>query len=468
MYSAAQVDRTTSDWSITLTSANAEILVSAIATRSRLRQLERDDDYFRRMLDLVEAGTVGWRGVRLRSTLDEKRRSVLLSTWERALSAKNCNVNRRMHGVALQRLAMRSLARDGGMVFRTYPGYANEFHFAIRDYEIDHLDHYWNQPRMTGSGTTTLFSIEMDQFNAPVAYHLLHQHPGEVFAYRSGPRYRDRVPADEIIPFLNSFERSGQATGMPLWPSVGNRLNHLRNYDKNELIASRVASAKGGWFEKTTMTGEYSGDGKDSNGNTLVDTSPGQWEELPMGWKAVQNDPTHPVDAYAAFIKGQLRGASAGANLPYNSVANDLEGVNYSSIRAGLLEARDTFKYLQYRLAAELMQPWFEAWLPFAILSRQLPFEMGDIPEILASVTWLGRRWDWVDPLKDTQASVMALNNKLTSHRRIIEESEEDGDIEDVFHEIEQDEAMAKQHKFTLTEPTPAKGNVDKPGISDE
>ena len=65
MFAAAMVSRLTADWPISISSANAEILISAIATRSRLRQLERDDDYMRRMLRLFQNNVIGHQGIQL-------------------------------------------------------------------------------------------------------------------------------------------------------------------------------------------------------------------------------------------------------------------------------------------------------------------------------------------------------------------------------------------------------------------
>jgi lambda family phage portal protein len=453
MYAGAQVTRLNTDWPITLTSANAEILVSAIALRARNRQLERDDDYMRSMLSLLENNVVGHQGIKFLLKLKDKADSYdtdLIKTvrhaWRGYLRRTQCVTSANLSGVAVQRLAVRCLARDGAMLLRIYRGFDNNFGFAVEPIEIDRLDHNWNRP--AGTQNEIQFGIEMDRYHRPVAYHILTRHPGDVFAWRSGPKYRERVPAQDIIP-LWTVERAGQCVGMPLWPSIGNRLNHVHRYEEAELVAARVAAAKGGWFEKDPngpQAAKYEGP-EDNEGNKLSNTEPGMWEELPMGWKAVANNPTHPIDAFAPFMKAQLRGASAGANLPYNMVANDLEGVNYSSIRAGLLEARDSFKYLQILLAGDVMEPWFEAWLPYAVMAGQLPgVGMERVPEVLEALHWYGRRWGWVDPFNDIKADVTAVEMGLTSRRRVIAESVEGGDIEEIFEEQEEDQKLQERH----------------------
>jgi len=454
MYAGAQVTRLNTDWPVSLTSANAEILVSAIALRQRNRQLERDDDYMRNMLWLIENNVVGHRGVKFLLKLkgmddayDAPLVMAVRKAWHRYLRPKHCTISGNLSGVEVQRLAIRALARDGAMPFRIYRGFANEFSFAIEPIEIDRLDHNWNRP--AGLQNEIQFGVEMDRYKAQVAFHMLTRHPGDVFAYRSGPKYRERIPASDIIPFW-TIERAGQFIGMPLWPSIGSRLNMVHKYEEAELVAARVAAAKGGWFKKDPngpQATQYEGP-EDNQGNKLTNTEPGQWEELPVGWDPIQNNPQHPMDAFPHFMKSQLRGASAGSGLPYNSVASDLEGVNYSSIRAGLLDARDGFKFLQEILALKLMEPWFEAWLPYAILSGQLKVGMEQIPEIIESMHWYGRRWGWVDPLNDTRADSMAVECGFTSRRRVIAESVEGGDIEEIFEEQEEDEKLAQHHNL--------------------
>lgn len=473
MYGGAKVSRLTTDWPITITSANAEILVSAIALRSRLRELERDDDYFRQMLFLLENNVVGEHGIMLR--MKSKKKSGKLASklnrkvhkaWKDYFEPANCTVSRNLTGVEVQRLAVRALARDGAILFRKHRSFDNPFGYALEPIEIDRLDHYWSRPA-SGSANEIQFGVEMDRYYAPVAYHILVRHPGDVFAWRADAPgkhyYRERVPADEIIA-LWTIERAGQLIGMPFWPSVATRLHHLRNYEESEAIAARMAANKGGWFKKGGENAEYVGDDEDPNGNKLVNVEPGQWEELPTGWDPVPMDPNHPVEAFPSFVKAQLRGAASGANLPYNSVGNDLEGVNYSSIRAGLLESRDGFRYLQKLVHHKFVKLWFTDWLNYAILSGQIDIPITKVPQVINGTHWQGRRWPWVDPLKDVQADILAVQHGLDSRRNIIAEGGRD--IEDVFEEQEEDEKLEQKHglNFDQDPPEPPKPSNRPPG----
>ena len=65
-----------------------------------------------------------------------------------------------------------------------------------------------------------------------------------------------------------------------------------------------------------------------------------------------------------------------------------------------------------------------------------------------STIEWKPRRWQWVDPMKDTQANVIAVANGFKSRQGII--SEAGGDIEDVLDEIAADYQLAESKGVEL------------------
>src|SRR6185369_9893201 len=124
------------------------------------------------------------------------------------------------------------------ILFRKHRPFNNAFSFALEPIEVDRLDHWWNRPAV-GTANQIKFGMELDQFNAKVAYWILTRHPGEIFSNSSSARYRERVPADEII-YVGTIERAGQTIAMPLWPSIAKRLHNLWGYEESEQIASKA------------------------------------------------------------------------------------------------------------------------------------------------------------------------------------------------------------------------------------
>ena len=58
-------------------------------------------------------------------------------------------------------------------------------------------------------------------------------------------------------------------------------------------------------------------------------------------------------------------------------------------------------------------------------------------------VQWIPPRWDWVDPLKDIQAQVLAMEAGITSRRKVVEAT--GYDVEEVDRENAADAARTKQ-----------------------
>lgn len=221
----------------------------------------------------------------------------------------------------------------------------------------------------------------------------------------------------------------------------------LDGYKEAELVAARTAAAKAGFITKAFPEGmPYA---EDDAGERHVDIEPGVIEELPMGANFTPWDPTHPNQAFGDFIKAVMRTIAGGLGISYTTLSSDLEGVNYSSIRAGLLEEREEWIQLQQWLMSSFHRPFFRRWLEEAILRQEIGLPYAKIDKFLYADTWCGRRWAWVDPEKDIRAALMAVDGGLRSRRRIVAESDA-GDFEDVLAEIAEDNEMAADAKVSL------------------
>jgi hypothetical protein len=138
-------------------------------------------------------------------------------------------------------------------------------------------------------------------------------------------------------------------------------------------------------------------------------------------------------------MKTRLRSIASGLGVTYHGLANDLEGVNFSSIRSGTLEERDAWMVLQNWFAESFMRPVYRGWLLHALTQGRLAFPSGSVLPIqkfdkFAEHTWLGRRWGWVDPLKDIEASRLAIKSGIASPQMIAAQA--GVDVEDVIQAI--------------------------------
>jgi lambda family phage portal protein len=186
---------------------------------------------------------------------------------------------------------------------------------------------------------------------------------------------------------------------------------------------------------------------------------------LPPGYELSKWDPQYPHEAMGTFLKACVRGVACGLGVAYHNLANDLEGVNYSSARIGELDERDSWMAIQNFI----VEHWHDGdlypdWLKLHILIGRLPFQINRM-EKYRSVYWQGRRWAWVDPDKEVTAALKAIDGKIKSRTRTVGEGGDD--IEDVFEEIANEEQLAKEKNIALpvtSTPKPGPQPVNEPG----
>lgn len=435
-YTGAAVSRLTNDWLAPASTADDEIRGNLPRLRARCRELERNNDYVRRFLSGLESNVLGHSGVGLQMKVTENgnrpdviANDLIEKAWREWGKKKNCTVTGQSTWFDVQRLMLRSVARDGDCVLRMV---RDSRGLRLQMIEGDRLDLNFNVQRKTGINEVVM-GVEMDKFGAPVAYHILDKHPSAVSAAQAK---RERIPADQIVhPFIT--DRIAQTRGVPWLVSAMTRLQMLGGYEEAELTAARVSASKMGFLVKDRAEG-YVGE-TDNDGSTFMEVEAGAIEELPMGTRFESWNPDHPTGNYSNFVKSCLRGIAAGLGVSYNMIANDLEGVNYSSIRAGLLDEREFYMAIQRWYIDSLITPVFEAWLETSILNGTLNLPMAKFDKFNAP-QFMPRRWAWVDPSKDIDAQVKAIDARLKSKRAVIAET--GGDIEDTLREIAQDDEL--------------------------
>ena len=451
-YASAKHGRLLGDWIAQNLSASEEVKGGLVTTRNRSRELERDNDYGLRYFNITVKNIVGDKGVKFQSKarmrngkdFDKAANATIEAGWAEWGKVGHCTADRRKSWIDCQNLAVRSVARDGEILARMVKGFGNKHRFALQFIESDQLDHELNDDP-NRNGAKVRMGVEHDEWNAPVAYWILTTHPGDYIAWR-GKKYT-RIPAAEII-HLGIEERENQTRYMPWLHTAMSRLHMLGGYEEAELVAARAAACKFGTIETPI---EYQGQGNDSEGNTISEFSAGQVEELLPGQKFELQDPTHPGAQFSPFTKSMLRGAAAGGDVSYNKLANDLEGVTFSSLREGNLDERDSWKCKQTWLIEHFCQIVFEAWLEMFLTVGMTDLRLADYDRLNAPL-WQARRWAWVDPLKDMLAEEKAVANHWRTDTQAA--ANLGNDYETNLEEIDQEQELRKANNI-VDEPDP-------------
>jgi len=291
------------------------------------------------------------------------------------------------------------------------------------------------------NGNRIRCGIEFDAIGRRVAYHFRRRHPGDrTDQGQVIPEYF-RVPAEDVQHIYRPID-AGQIRGLPHIAPAMVRLFLLDQYDDAELDRKKTAAMFAGFITKAApeeaLMGEVE-DGEDGTG--IASLEPGTMQVLLPGEDVTFSSPADVGGGYEAFQYRTLLAVSASLGLPYHLVTGDVRQANYSSLRAELVEFRRRIGQLQHGvLAPQFCRPVWRRWLETALLSGAL-----DAPDLatITPVQWIPPRWDWVDPLKDIQAQVLAMEAGLTSRRKVVEAT--GYDIEEVDRENAADAKRAAE-----------------------
>ena len=282
----------------------------------------------------------------------------------------------------------------------------------------------------------------------------------------------ERIPAAEIS-HLYLHDRPEQRRGFPWTTSALISLHNLGGYQEAAIIAARVGASKMGFFQQKedidSFQNPIDGQAVDNGhgGQDIIDyADPGTFHSLPNGYEFVPFNPDYPHANYDSFVKTCLRSVSGGLGVSYHNLANDLEGVNFSSIRSGVLEERDQWMALQNWYIDSFLCDVFERWLACALLAGAITSPTGKpLPaaklDKFKRYRWQGRRWAWVDPLKDIQSQEAAIALRVKSRRAVCDEL--GVDFDETLQQIQQETDLLRQMGLSETPPTqPAANDEDK------
>ena len=455
-YAGALHDRLTDSFRGEYASANEVLRKSLPRLRARSRTLVMDNDYAKNFIRIVQRNIIGPKGIRLQSkarradgTLDQTDNAALESAWRTWGRLGTPTVDGRSSWLDVQRMVLRALAQDGEVLVRLYRAWPdNAFGFAIEVLEADWLDECLN--KRLDDEREIVMGVEVNRRGRPLAYHLLTEHPGRISGRRGPDRQHERVPADAIL-HIYVEDRPGQLRGVPWVHTAARRLHLLGGYEEAEVVAMRGSAQKFGVI-KTPSGTEYVGDGEEPTGAQISTFSSGTIEQLPAGWDFQLLDPQHPTSAYPDATKQLLRGASAGLGVGYNTWAQDLEGVSFSSIRSGVMDERDEWMALQAWTVERLPERVHEAWLPWALLTEQVVGPGGPLPpsrlEKFSAHEWRTRGWPWVDPEKDQKTNERSVAAGFKTATEVA--AEQGRDLEDIYRQLAEEQRLREQFGITI------------------
>lgn len=451
-FEGARADRLTADWQATVSSINEELRADLDRLRSRCRSLVNNNDYARKFRLMVQTNLVGPGGIRLQARVqdgpgrpDRLANAAIEAAWAEWSAA--CDLAGRPLRDLCETL-VGQLPTDGEFIVRMVRGPAagNRFGFALQAIDADRIDTTYNQAGVAGRNAV-IMGVEVDTYRRPVALWVFSAHPNDGI---HAARQRERIPMGDLLHCYKA-ERPEQLRGIP-WMAPGViSLYHLGKFSLAALLAAEHGANHYGFFSTPDGVAPV---GLDDGGEQISVSQPGTYDVLPPGVSFQQHESKYPDQAFAPFVKAQLQRIASGWGVAYHSLANDLENVNYSSIRSGTLEERDRWASDQEWLIGALLRPVFMQWLQQSLLRGAIVMPNGSpLPaakmDKFSRHQWQPRRWDWVDPLRDTEANILKVRAGLMSPQDL--SAAMGYDFEDTLTAIKQAQDLAQEFGVRLT-----------------
>ena len=254
--------------------------------------------------------------------------------------------------------------------------------------------------------------IEFDPVGKRRAYWLHAEHPGDAYgALQNGLQSRP-VPATEIAHVYE--KQRTQARGVPWGAPVIRSLRDLDDYEVAELVRKKTEAC---------VTAIVFGDDEaqqgiapsvvDADGNRVEQFEPGLIAYA-RGGKDIRFNQPSATGGYGEYKRASLHTISAGFRVPYELLTGDLSQVNYSSIRAGLVEFRRQIDAVQWQLFIPMFCAPVWRWF------TEAAWAAGQIPSPIVPVEWSPPKFEAVDPQKDAMANLLSIRSGTMTPAEVI------------------------------------------------
>lgn len=441
-------------WTPSPNTADTDILFKADAMRAGSRDLFYNTPIATGALRRETTNAIGF-GLRLQCRLD--REALGLSdeqadAWERKTEREffswannpECDAARTLAFNQLTKLAFfsTSLSGDTFVLMPRVPRTGQIYDLRIQIVEAD----YVSNPNMAFDTVKLAGGVEIDELGAPVAYHF--RRPLQDAVLGLGVNAGDtwiRIPAygtatgRRQVLHLYDKERPGQRRGIPMLAPVVDELKQITRLSKAEIQAAIVNSYFTVFVKSQTNTGNVlqegyipagPGYGMGGAGVSVKDSSDPRDERLyEMGSANVLElnenqdisiaDPRRPNQLFEPFFLAICKQIGSALQIPFEQLILHFSA-SYSAAKAALQEAWKFYIMRRLWAAQYFCQPIYKEWLIEAIYKGRIDapgfFNDQVIQEAWCGSSWSGPSQGQLDPLKETKAAVMRMQNNLSTN----------------------------------------------------
>lgn len=301
----------------------------------------------------------------------------------------------------------RTIDGEAFAVLTTNPKLRTDVQLDLRLLEADQFADPYPYP----NNPLTVDGIRFDSWGNPVEYTVLRSHPGDMLSWGFPTDY-DVVPADLVLHWFLP-KRPGQVRGIPDVTAALPLFAQLRRYTLAVLAAAETAADFA-----AVLQSEMPPDSEDfavADPFEKLEITKRMMTTLPAGWKMGQFHAEQPTTSYDMFKREILTEIGRCLNMPYNKIAGNSSGYNYSS---GRLDHQPYYKAVgvdQYDIEEGTLDRLFEAWVDETRMTSDL------IPKRLVKVphAWFWDGFEHIDPQNEATADQIRLETGTTTRAEL-------------------------------------------------
>lgn len=462
---ADQYDRALASWAPTVQSADADILPDKYLLDARSNDIVRNDAFAQSGVQLHKDNIVG-----AQYRLNAKPRLRVLGlddTWEDEFAeeveekftnwAESFNnwpdASRRNTLTSMVRLAVGTYLVGGEVLAtaewmrETDRAYRTAIQMIANDRLSNPGDQGYDMERTRGG-------VRLSASGAPIGYYIRQASPGGMFDWNRSMKWsyiraRNGIGRPQVIHILEQ-QRPSQTRGVSQFAAALREMRITKRFRditlqnavvnasfaaaiESELPPAQAFESIGGGDVGSSVVqyaqqflGAIAAYGNNArnmqiDGVKIPHLMPGtKLNMMPMG---------KPGGIGSEFEQSLLRYLAADLGVSYEQLSRDYSETNYSSARAGMVE---TWKYMQSRkkmvadrFAGMIYRLWFEEAVNKGDIesmnARSVPnMYEGLNMEAFTNAQWIGAGRGQIDELKETQAAILRIKNRLSTYEQEI------------------------------------------------
>lgn len=318
--------------------------------------------------------------------------------WKAFSETTVCDWNGNMYMGGLQSLGMRTLSVQGEVFVMRQRDSKSRIPFKLQVLSPHMVDHNKTSYQLKQrEGNFIVQGVEFDSRGRKVGFWVFDSDPKNEYTIKLQSVF---VSIDDIFQvFYADFPE--QVRGVPFGVPAMLNMRDLDDYEDAQLMLQKVAACHVG---VTTRP-------EDADNTTAYENydhiEPGMMQHLAPGEEITFNNPPTP-GSYSEYVSKNQQKNASGFGIMYEQLTGDLSNVNFSSYKAGWVEAQRQVEDWQYNMFipqfCDRVWDWFiDGLLVRGIISKR------------AAAEWTPQGREMIDPVKEMNGLILELKSGLIS-----------------------------------------------------